>query len=83
MTRASQPRGISTVREVLLIEIDRHCAFADCQERALIGLTKAEARAYHGFQCERCRRWNEDLLRQADVPDWWGELASHQVGTER
>jgi len=59
-------------REVLLVEIERHCA--DCNARMRTGLTKAEARLYHGYECERCERWNEDTLTERDIPDWWEEL---------
>jgi hypothetical protein len=61
-------------REVLLFEIDRHCSFDDCGARALVGLTKAEALGYRGFECVRCRRWNDDRLSQRDIPEWWGEI---------
>jgi hypothetical protein len=37
-------------------------------------LTKAEARAYAGFECSRCERWNEDALAERDIPEWWEEL---------
>ncbi|MGH9900534.1 MAG: hypothetical protein ACRD68_01705 [Pyrinomonadaceae bacterium] len=61
-------------RDVLLVEIERRCADAQCKARTRVGLTKADARAYHGFSCERCERWNEDALAERDVPDWWEEL---------
>lgn len=61
-------------REVLLVEIERHCGRVDCNARTRIGLTKDEARAYCGFECACCERWNEDLLSERDVPDWWEEL---------
>jgi phage FluMu protein Com len=62
---------IVTPREVLLIEIERRCSDADCNARNRIGLTKEEAQAYLGFECERCERWNSDALTEKDVPDWW------------
>jgi hypothetical protein len=37
-------------------------------------LTKEEARAYNGFECSRCERWNEDALTERDIPEWWEEL---------
>jgi hypothetical protein len=61
-------------RQVLLIEIDRRCAFADCGVRVFIALTKQEASGYFGFECVRCERWNDDRLNERDVPDWWAEL---------
>jgi hypothetical protein len=61
-------------REVLLVEIERHCATEHCRARNRIGLTKEEARAYHGFECARCERWTADALGERDIPDWWEEL---------
>lgn len=61
-------------REVLLVEIDRRCTFADCDRRVAIGLTKDEASDYLGFECEYCKRWNDDRLTQKDIPDWWDEI---------
>jgi hypothetical protein len=61
-------------REVLLVEIDRRCSFADCDNRVGIGLTKQEAADYLGFECEHCKRWNDDKLSQRDIPDWWAEV---------
>lgn len=69
-------RSILIPRQVLLVEIERRCAVDnECNARARIGLTKEEARAYCGFTCERCERWNEDVLVETDVPEWWEELA--------
>jgi hypothetical protein len=69
-------RSIVIPREVLLVEIERRCGVdAECNARTRIGLTKEEARAYCGFTCERCERWNEDVLTERDVPEWWEELA--------
>lgn len=70
-------------REVLLIEIERHCADETCNARTRIGLTKAEARLYDGFECERCERWNEDGLNERDIPDWWEELTITGLDTLR
>lgn len=61
-------------REVLLVEIERRCHVAGCNTRTLLALTKAEARAYCGFKCERCEEWNADGLSESDIPDWWVEL---------
>lgn len=61
-------------REVLLVEIERVCALPDCNGKTRIGLTKDEARAYCGFECERCGEWNADQLCERDVPEWWEEL---------
>lgn len=61
-------------RDVLLIEIDRHCFFADCNARVMIGLTKQNALDYYGFECTDCKRWNDDRLSRKDVPDWWYEI---------
>ena len=61
-------------REVLLVEIERRCADPACNARAFVGLTKDEARAYEGFECPRCERWNEDTLGERDIPEWWEEL---------
>ncbi|MDT5060650.1 MAG: hypothetical protein QOH63_1109 [Acidobacteriota bacterium] len=61
-------------REVLLVEIERRCPDAECNARTRIGLTKEEARAYCGFECERCGRSWDDVLTERDVPEWWEEL---------
>ena len=65
---------ITISREVLLVEIERRCLDPQCGERTRLGLTKAEARAYRGFACERCGRWNDDELTQNDIPEWWEEI---------
>ena len=62
-------------RKLLLVEIERRCAISDCNAKRRLGLTKDEARAYSGFECERCRKWNIDVLSERDVPEWWCELA--------
>lgn len=62
-------------RELLLVEIERRCRVPECNARARIGLTKDEARAYTGFECEICNQWNADGLNERDVPEWWEELA--------
>lgn len=61
-------------REVLLVEIERRCRDTVCNARTRIGLTKEEARAYCGFECERCEQAWDDLLTERDVPEWWEEL---------
>ena len=61
-------------REVLLVEVERWCGDHACNARTRLSLTKAEARAYTGFECERCERWNDDALAERDIPEWWEEL---------
>src|SRR5215211_3553992 len=61
-------------REVLLVEIERRCRDSACNARMRVGLTKAEARAYCGFECERCGQVWDDALSERDAPDWWEEL---------
>lgn len=61
-------------RELLLVEIERRCAHSDCLARVRVGLTKREAGEYQGFECGRCERWNDDVLWERDVPEWWAEL---------
>jgi hypothetical protein len=61
-------------REVLLVEIERRCRDAACNARTRVGLTKEEARAYCGFECERCGQVWDDVLTERDAPDWWEEL---------
>jgi hypothetical protein len=63
-----------TPRQVLLIEIERRCSNKECGAKNRIGLTKNEAQAYLGFECERCERWNSDELSRADIPDWWDDI---------
>jgi len=61
-------------REVLLVEVERRCGDPTCNARTRVALTKAEARAYTGFECARCERWNADALAERDVPEWWEDL---------
>ena len=61
---------------VLLIEVERYCYEIGCKALTRIGLTKDEARNYHGFECNACGKWNDDILTKHDVPDWWSELNS-------
>jgi hypothetical protein len=70
----TERRAIVFPRDVLLIEIGRRCSFSDCAARMFIGLTKQEAFSYHGFDCERCGRWNNDQLNKTDAPEWWAEI---------
>ena len=73
---------ISVRREVLLVEIERRCLDPQCGEKARLGLTKAEARAYRGFSCERCKRWHDDQLTRNDIPEWWEELKCRSQSAE-
>lgn len=61
-------------REVLLVEVERWCGDHACNARTRLSLTKDEARAYTGFECVRCERWNDDALVERDIPEWWEEL---------
>jgi hypothetical protein len=61
-------------RELLLVEVERRCGEAACGARVRVPLTKEEARAYTGFECERCGVWNDDALSERDIPEWWEEL---------
>ena len=70
---------LSFPREVLLIEIERHCVFPDCGARNLVGLTKQEAIEYRGFECFQCKSWNDDNLRSCDAPDWWDQIESARL----
>jgi hypothetical protein len=61
-------------REVLLVEVERWCRNPACGARTRVALTKAEARAYTGFECGSCERRNDDALVERDIPEWWEEL---------
>jgi hypothetical protein len=61
-------------REVLLVEVERRCGEPLCGARVKLSMTKADARAYTGFECGRCGRWFADALTERDVPEWWEEL---------
>ena len=61
-------------REVLLVEVERRCGEPLCGARTRVSLTKAQARSYTGFECERCGRWYADALTERDIPEWWEEL---------
>ena len=71
MTRVRRrgAHGFAPRRELLLSEIARRCR--ECDASARVGLTKEEARVYHGFECARCEAWNEDELSERDIPEWW------------
>ena len=58
-------------RTLLLVEIERRCAFPGCAARNQIGLTKQEAIEYRGFECFQCERWNDDGLKELELPDSW------------
>lgn len=58
-------------RTPLLIEIERRCAGETCGASNRIGLTKAEAIEYRGFECSQCERWTDDQLNQLELPDSW------------
>lgn len=73
--KAAPRRRLIIPRDVLLIEIERRCHLPECNAKTRVGLTKPEARAYTGFECEVCKVWNEDVLTERDVPEWWEELA--------
>ena len=62
-------------RELLLVEIERRCSQRECNTMTRLGLTKDEAHAYIGFECDKCQVWNKDFLSEQDVPEWWAELA--------
>ncbi len=62
-------------RQILLVEIDRRCFFPDCNARTWIGFTKMEASDYRGFELSACKRWNEDSLKDKEVPEEWNLIA--------
>jgi len=64
-------RRLHFPREVLLVEIERRCRFADCQAKNLISLTKSEAIQYRGFECLNCERWNDDRAKLEQLPTSW------------
>ena len=67
------PTRFNFPSEVLLIEIERHCSFRDCATRNRIGLTKAEAIEYRGFDCSKCQRWNDDTIGIDTFPESWAD----------
>lgn len=64
---------LSFPREVLLIEIERYCSFPDCGARNRLGLTRAEAIEYGGFDCCKCERWNDDTIPRDALPESWAD----------
>jgi hypothetical protein len=70
----NKARNVFIPREVLLVEIERRCRDPLCSQKTRIGLTKQEARAYCGFECEQCGKRFDDILSERDVPEWWEEL---------
>jgi hypothetical protein len=70
----NKSKNIFIPRGLLLVEIERRCHDPHCAQKARIGLTKQDALAYTGFECERCGKRSEDILTERDVPDWWEEL---------
>ena len=69
--------GITIIRDILLVQVDRRCFFPDCGKKNSLGLTKNEVRNYTGFECTHCKRWNEDVLTQREVPpSWHGPMTS-------
>ncbi|HEX9930074.1 MAG TPA: hypothetical protein VGB02_16190 [Pyrinomonadaceae bacterium] len=66
-------------RTVLLVEIERYCQNANCLRLNRIGLTRSEIREYNGFTCERCEMWNDDGLKERDLPDSWQRLLADKV----
>jgi hypothetical protein len=71
MMQTKRKQIFHSPRTVLLVEIGRRCAFPDCNAKKQIGLTKQEAIEYRGFECGQCKRWNEDRLKQSELPDSW------------
>jgi len=69
---SSRRVGFELARELLLAEVARRCR--ECGEPARLGLTRAEAHVYQGFECERCESWNKDELAEPDIPEWWEEV---------
>lgn len=74
----AKPGRFGAPRVVLLVEIERYCKQLGCSHLNRVGLTKAEARVYNGFECARCERFNADRLIEPDIPEWWKEIESEQ-----
>jgi 1-acyl-sn-glycerol-3-phosphate acyltransferase len=72
MSATRRRKGFTPRRELLLVEVARRCR--GCDAPARVGLTKDDALAYDGFECESCELWNADDLSERDVPEWWGEV---------
>jgi len=58
-------------RTTLVIEIERRCGADGCGKKNLIGLTRAQAIEYRGFNCSECETWNDDRLKGSEMPDSW------------
>jgi hypothetical protein len=58
-------------RAVLVVGIERRCAFPDCGAGNHLSLTKSEAIEYRGFDCTECGSWNNDSLIPGELPDSW------------
>ena len=71
MTEPIRKQRFHFPRETVLVEIDRRCAFLDCEARNQIGLTKPEAIEYRGFECSKCKRWNNDWVNELELPETW------------
>ena len=69
-------------RVLLLVEIERYCNADDCRWLNRIGLTESEARDYNGFTCERCESWNDDKLKDKDIPSEWRVNSQNKIETE-
>ncbi|MCA1629303.1 MAG: 1-acyl-sn-glycerol-3-phosphate acyltransferase, partial [Acidobacteria bacterium] len=74
MSSPRREKSFAPRRGLLLVEVARRCR--GCDAGARLGLTRGEALAYEGFECENCELWNPDELTERDVPEWWGELRS-------
>ena len=81
MSSPKRRKSFAPRRGLLLVEVARRCR--GCDARVRLGLTKDEALVYDGFECENCELWNEDVLAERDVPDWWGELRSPGLDARR
>jgi hypothetical protein len=71
MTGPSRKQRLHFPRETVLVEIERRCASPDCETRNQVGLTKAEAIEYRGFECSKCKRWNNDRVNELELPETW------------
>lgn len=58
----------------MLVEIERYCENANCLRLNRIGLTREEIAGYNGFTCEKCEMWNDDELKERDLPADWHQL---------
>jgi 1-acyl-sn-glycerol-3-phosphate acyltransferase len=81
MSATERRKSFAPRRALLLTEVARRCR--GCDAPARLGLTKDEALAYDGFECENCELWNADELTARDVPEWWDELQSAGLEVRR